>query len=143
MNRPIVLIHGYSDKGASFRTWREKLASGDPAWEIDTACCRQAPEARPGSGRETHAEMARVAWRDALRSSQKKKPYVAAAEVNGVPRPTSKMSFQCHAARWDPAKFGGGYIKPKGRFYRGLFRYLSDGLRPKQIPGNARRSCFR
>src|SRR5260370_21637917 len=36
MNRPIVLIHGYSDKGASFRTWREKLASGDPAWEIDT-----------------------------------------------------------------------------------------------------------
>ena len=35
MNRPIVLIHGYSDKGESFRTWREKLASGDPAWEID------------------------------------------------------------------------------------------------------------
>jgi triacylglycerol esterase/lipase EstA (alpha/beta hydrolase family) len=36
MNWPIVLIHGYSDKGESFRTWREKLASGDPAWEIDT-----------------------------------------------------------------------------------------------------------
>ena len=36
MNRPIVLIHGYSDKGASFRTWREKLGNGDPAWEIDT-----------------------------------------------------------------------------------------------------------
>jgi len=36
MNRPIVLIHGYSDKGESFGTWREKLGSGDPAWEIDT-----------------------------------------------------------------------------------------------------------
>src|SRR5712671_5390293 len=36
MNRPIVLIHGYSDKGESFRTWRDKLGSGDPAWEIET-----------------------------------------------------------------------------------------------------------
>jgi hypothetical protein len=36
MNRPIVLIHGYSNKGESCRTWRDELASGDPAWEIDT-----------------------------------------------------------------------------------------------------------
>jgi len=36
MYRPIVLIHGYSDQGASFRNWREKLASGDPVWEIET-----------------------------------------------------------------------------------------------------------
>lgn len=36
MKRPIILIRGYSDNGASFRTWREKLGSGDPAWEIDT-----------------------------------------------------------------------------------------------------------
>jgi hypothetical protein len=36
MSRPVVLIHGYSDKGASFRTWRTKLSSGNPAWEIDT-----------------------------------------------------------------------------------------------------------
>ena len=36
MNRPIILIHGYSDNGKSFRTWREKLGSGEPAWKIDT-----------------------------------------------------------------------------------------------------------
>jgi pimeloyl-ACP methyl ester carboxylesterase len=36
MNRPIILIHGYSDNGSSFRTWREKLGSGAPTWNIDT-----------------------------------------------------------------------------------------------------------
>ena len=35
MNRPIVLIHGYSDKGQSFKVWRDKLTSGNPAWEAD------------------------------------------------------------------------------------------------------------
>jgi hypothetical protein len=36
MNRPIVLIHGYSDRGQSFKVWRDKLTSGNPAWEVDT-----------------------------------------------------------------------------------------------------------
>jgi hypothetical protein len=36
MSRHVVLIHGYSDKGASFGAWRNKLSSGNPAWEIDT-----------------------------------------------------------------------------------------------------------
>jgi pimeloyl-ACP methyl ester carboxylesterase len=35
MALPIVLIHGYSDNGASFRTWREQLRSGNPAWQSD------------------------------------------------------------------------------------------------------------
>jgi hypothetical protein len=36
MNRPIVLIHGYSDRGQSFKVWRDKLTSGNPVWEVDT-----------------------------------------------------------------------------------------------------------
>jgi hypothetical protein len=36
VSRHVVLIHGYSDKGRSFQTWRTKLSSGNPAWEIDT-----------------------------------------------------------------------------------------------------------
>jgi pimeloyl-ACP methyl ester carboxylesterase len=36
MNLPLVLIHGYSDQGASFQAWREKLSKTDPAWEIET-----------------------------------------------------------------------------------------------------------
>jgi pimeloyl-ACP methyl ester carboxylesterase len=35
MALPLVLIHGYSDSGASFRTWREQLRSGNPAWQGD------------------------------------------------------------------------------------------------------------
>jgi pimeloyl-ACP methyl ester carboxylesterase len=35
MALPLVLIHGYSDNGASFRTWREQLRSGNPAWQSD------------------------------------------------------------------------------------------------------------
>jgi hypothetical protein len=36
MSRPIVLIHGYSDKGASFRAWRDELCGGSPAWDVET-----------------------------------------------------------------------------------------------------------
>jgi pimeloyl-ACP methyl ester carboxylesterase len=36
MNRPIVLLHGYSDSGQSFKVWRDKLTTGNPAWEVDT-----------------------------------------------------------------------------------------------------------
>jgi hypothetical protein len=35
MSRDVVLIHGYSDKGASFRSWRDKLCS-DPARDVKT-----------------------------------------------------------------------------------------------------------
>ena len=35
MSRDIVLIHGYSDQGKSFRTWSEKLC-GDPARDVKT-----------------------------------------------------------------------------------------------------------
>jgi hypothetical protein len=35
MKRDVVLIHGYSDQGASFRTWRDKLCT-DPARDIKT-----------------------------------------------------------------------------------------------------------
>jgi hypothetical protein len=35
MSRDIVLIHGYSDQGKSFRTWRDKLC-GDPARDVKT-----------------------------------------------------------------------------------------------------------
>lgn len=36
MKLPLVLIHGYSDQGASFQTWRDKLTKTEPAWEIET-----------------------------------------------------------------------------------------------------------
>jgi hypothetical protein len=36
MNLPLVLIHGYSDQGASFRAWRDKLTKGEPARGTDT-----------------------------------------------------------------------------------------------------------
>jgi hypothetical protein len=35
MSRDIVLIHGYSDQGKSFRTWRDKLCS-DPPRDVKT-----------------------------------------------------------------------------------------------------------
>ena len=40
---PLVLIHGYSDNGASFANWRGKLRSGSPAWqgEVINTCSYQ------------------------------------------------------------------------------------------------------
>jgi hypothetical protein len=36
MPLPLVLIHGYSDKGASFQTWRDKLTKEEPTRDITT-----------------------------------------------------------------------------------------------------------
>jgi hypothetical protein len=36
MTLPLVLIHGYSDQGASFQAWRDKLTKSEPAWAIET-----------------------------------------------------------------------------------------------------------
>ena len=34
MNLPLVLIHGYSDQGASFQAWRDQLSKGASVWEM-------------------------------------------------------------------------------------------------------------
>lgn len=36
MPLPLVLIHGYSDKGASFKVWREKLTTGQSPLPLGT-----------------------------------------------------------------------------------------------------------
>src|SRR5262249_30683526 len=37
--KPIALVHGYSDEGASFRTWKEKLASKFQAEKREIHIC--------------------------------------------------------------------------------------------------------
>jgi pimeloyl-ACP methyl ester carboxylesterase len=35
MKLPLVLIHGYSDQGASFQAWRDNLTKHEPIWDIE------------------------------------------------------------------------------------------------------------